>query len=253
MPVWVQNLFGWNWRACLTVCRYRARLGLPWLWLVALWPKAFLIRPIMVRLVLRWLDSPWAFELMPGLNKLGRNPTNDFRIADPSVSSFHAELVVEEELIRVRDLGSTNGTFIDERRVEEWVLKPSDILRLGNVRMQLEEVVVTPASALTHSPAPAEAAGNPREGSSPSAPDARRVSPVCAYHPELQASFRCQNCGGAFCINCIKVVGHDRSGATTVCPLCHGQCDELFVSAPKEKSPSLLNRLTQTLKIPFMR
>src|SRR4029077_1381663 len=68
----------------------------------------------MVRVVLRWIDSPWAFELAPGLNKLGRNPTNDFRVSDPSVSSFHAELMVEDELIRVRDLGSTNGTFIDD-------------------------------------------------------------------------------------------------------------------------------------------
>ena len=55
----------------------------------------------MVRVVLRWIDSPWAFELSPGLNKLGRNPTNDFRVSDPSVSSFHAELMVEGELKRI--------------------------------------------------------------------------------------------------------------------------------------------------------
>src|SRR6187399_1031186 len=100
----------------------------------------------MVRVVLRWLDSPWAFELSPGLNKLGRNPTNDFRVSDPSISSFHAELMVEGEEIRVRDLSSTNGTFIDDQKIEEGRLRPENILRLGNVRFQLEEVLVTPVA-----------------------------------------------------------------------------------------------------------
>src|SRR3954467_9525871 len=98
----------------------------------------------MVRLVIRWLDSPWAYELKPGLNTLGRNPTNDFRVSDPSVSSFHAELMVQGEEIRVRDLGSTNGTFIDDHKIEEGMLKPENFLRLGNVRFQLEEVSVIP-------------------------------------------------------------------------------------------------------------
>jgi hypothetical protein len=84
---------------------------------------------------------------MPGLNRLGRNPTNDFRVSDPSVSSFHAELTVEGEEIRVRDLASTNGTFIDGARVEDATLGPKQVLRLGNVRFALEEVSVTPGTA----------------------------------------------------------------------------------------------------------
>src|SRR4051812_38341644 len=143
----------------------------------------------MVRLVIRWLDSPWAYELKPGLNKLGRNPTNDFRISDPSVSSFHAELAVEDDSIRVRDLGSTNGTYIDDKKIEEWILKPENILRLGNIRMRLDEVVVTPVAP----PAPQSTPVSAREISLP---------PVCAYHPEKKANFKCENCGGAFCFNC---------------------------------------------------
>ena len=196
----------------------------------------------MVRLVLRLVDSPWAFELRPGLNKVGRNPTNDFRIADPSVSSFHAELTVENGKIKVRDLGSTNGTYIDEERVEEGLIGSSNTLRLGKVRVQIEEVLVSPACPVPEAkPAP------------PLKTTFVEVPPQCAYHPELRASFRCENCGGAFCINCIKVVGRDRYEATTVCPMCNGQCYELPFHPPREKAPSLLNRLTQTLKIPFMR
>src|SRR5205814_8496083 len=96
----------------------------------------------MLRLVLEWVNTPWAFELHPGLNKLGRNPTNDFRVTDPSISSFHAELFIEGDSVRVRDLGSTNGTFIDGERIEEGLLTPEKVLRLGNAEFKLDEVVV---------------------------------------------------------------------------------------------------------------
>src|SRR5262245_51848490 len=122
----------------------------------------------MVRVVLRWLDSPWAFELLPGLNKLGRNPTNDFRVSDPSISSFHAELMVEGEEIKVRDLGSTNGTFIDDQKIQEGDLKPANILRLGNVRFQLEEVQVTP---VPHPSTPEAAVAASVD-----------IAPSCMYH-----------------------------------------------------------------------
>jgi hypothetical protein len=199
----------------------------------------------MVRLVLRWLDSPWAFELMPGLNKLGRNPTNDFRISDPSVSSFHAEVSLENDQIRVRDLGSTNGTFIDDRRIagEEEVLKPEHILRLGNVRLQLDEVAITPLAEVSAVPSAAAAAASEQV----------ELTPVCAYHRELRANYRCESCGGAFCNSCVTVLGQDRSGPTTICPMCHSQCYPLTEPHAKVAKPSLLGRLTQTLKIPFGR
>jgi hypothetical protein len=193
----------------------------------------------MVRLVLRWLDSPWAFELLPGLNRLGRNPTNDFRISDPSVSSFHAEIIVENEIIRVRDLGSTNGTFVDAQKTEESILRPENILRLGNVRLQLDQVPVTPLCQV------------PPAGPAVPAVD---LAPSCAYHPESRATYRCENCAGAFCGLCVTVIGQGKFGATTICPMCKGQCYPLAnKAAPGDQPPSLLRRLTQTLKIPFSR
>jgi pSer/pThr/pTyr-binding forkhead associated (FHA) protein len=191
-----------------------------------------------MRLVLRWLDSPWAFELTPGLNKLGRNPTNDFRISDPSVSSFHAEISVDRDFIRVRDLGSTNGTFIDGQRIDEGTLRHENELRLGTVRLRLEEVLVTPAQQVP-TPQPQIA---PFE-----------LAPTCAYHASVRAAYRCENCGGAFCGDCVTVMGQDRFGPTTICPVCKGQCNPL-TNKPEEKGRStLLERFTKTLKIPFAR
>jgi hypothetical protein len=186
------------------------------------------------------LDSPWAFELLPGLNRLGRNHDNDFRFSEPSVSSFHAEITVDGESITIRDLGSTNGTFVDERRVEEALVGPENVLRLGNVRLQMDRVQVMPQERI-----PAGAA---------SAKPGIEVAAGCTYHPDLRAGFRCENCGGSFCVECVAVVGQGKFGATTVCPVCKGQCYPLPSRAePEVERSNLLSRLTQTLRIPFTR
>jgi pSer/pThr/pTyr-binding forkhead associated (FHA) protein len=97
----------------------------------------------MERLVLSWVGKPLAFDLMPGLNRLGRNPTNDFRVSDASISGFHCELTLApDKNLYVRDLASTNGTYIDGVPVSDSVLKPGQTLRLGTVELQLEKVMV---------------------------------------------------------------------------------------------------------------
>lgn len=97
----------------------------------------------MERLVLSWVNKPFAFELMPGLNRLGRNPTNDCRIADASISSFHCEINLEPgNSVHVRDLASTNGTFIDGVSLLDGELKPGQTLRLGSAEFRLESVTV---------------------------------------------------------------------------------------------------------------
>ena len=102
---------------------------------------------VMNKLVLTGLTHPGAFELEPGFNTLGRNPTNDFRVHDVTVSSFHCEIVVSEDCVLVRDLGSTNGTYIDGQPVQEAQLTSGRILRLGSAELRLESLPVTePAS-----------------------------------------------------------------------------------------------------------
>lgn len=96
----------------------------------------------MDRLVLTWVNKPIALELTPGWNRLGRNPTNDSRVGDASVSSFHCEILVEPEKVTVRDLGSTNGTYIDSVKIEESELKLGQTLRIGSVDFKLEMVTV---------------------------------------------------------------------------------------------------------------
>jgi hypothetical protein len=75
------------------------------------------------------------YELKPGLNSLGRGFNNDFRLDDPSVSAAHAEIIVEAGSVTVKDLRSTNGTFVNRSQIREAFLQPGQVLSLGGVEM----------------------------------------------------------------------------------------------------------------------
>ncbi len=73
-----------------------------------------------------------------GTSRIGRSEESEIVLLDPSVSRAHAlvEVLAGEPI--VRDLGSTNGTFLNGRRVEAERLRDGDELRFGNTRMRFE-------------------------------------------------------------------------------------------------------------------
>ena len=68
-------------------------------------------------------------ELKVDKTTVGRLEDNAFQISEPSVSSHHCELTHRGAELLVKDLNSTNGTFINGEKVAEAVLKPGQILR----------------------------------------------------------------------------------------------------------------------------
>jgi len=85
-------------------------------------------------------------ELKSDKTTIGRLEDNMFPIAEPSVSSHHCEVLLSGSAVVVRDLDSTNGTYISGERITEKVLKLGQILRLGQVEMRLEaDAVGAPA------------------------------------------------------------------------------------------------------------
>jgi pSer/pThr/pTyr-binding forkhead associated (FHA) protein len=64
---------------------------------------------------------------------VGRGETCELRVPLLSVSRRHCQIVVEGDTVTVKDLGSSNGTFVNNKRVTEEVLKPGDRLVLGPV------------------------------------------------------------------------------------------------------------------------
>ncbi|MDD5140675.1 MAG: FHA domain-containing protein [Verrucomicrobiales bacterium] len=98
-----------------------------------------------------------ACELHTDRTTIGRVEDNTFQIADPSVSSHHCEVHLRGSDIFIRDLNSTNGSFIDGNKIEESILKPGQTLRLGQVELKLEvEGAAATATAPGAAPAPAK-------------------------------------------------------------------------------------------------
>src|SRR5215467_8960458 len=77
-------------------------------------------------------------ELKVDTTTIGRVEDNTFQIAEPSVSSHHCEVLLRGPDVVVRDLNSSNGTFINGEKVTETVLKPGQVLRLGQIEMRLD-------------------------------------------------------------------------------------------------------------------
>ena len=77
-------------------------------------------------------------ELKSDKTTIGRVEDNSFQIVEPSVSSHHCEILLRGSEVMVRDLNSTNGTYISGEKISERTLKPGQILRLGQVEMRLE-------------------------------------------------------------------------------------------------------------------
>ena len=119
------------------------------------------------------------FELNVDRTTVGRVEENTFQIGDPSVSSRHAEIIRHGSEILVRDLNSTNGSFINGEKISEAVLQPGQILRLGQVELKLDDG--QPISASTSSaPAPV--------GSSRKTVDATMVIPRGVSLNDLEQS-----------------------------------------------------------------
>ena len=70
-----------------------------------------------------------AHELNVDRTTIGRVEDNTFQITDPSVSSHHCEVLLRGAEVLIRDLNSTNGSFINDVRITESVLKPGQTLR----------------------------------------------------------------------------------------------------------------------------
>ena len=75
------------------------------------------------------------FALGDGRLSIGRKPTNTLAFKDEKLSSEHCEIRFEEGHYVLVDAGSTNGTWIDGRRITEVVLAPFDVFVAGRTRL----------------------------------------------------------------------------------------------------------------------
>jgi adenylate cyclase len=85
-------------------------------------------------------EGDQAFELRPGVPLVvGRALNSDIPVFDPTISRRHAELACDEDGVHVRDLGSSNGTYLNGTKIDAASVAPGDIVTFGKVAFRLKE------------------------------------------------------------------------------------------------------------------
>jgi hypothetical protein len=79
------------------------------------------------------LDGERTLPIQQAIVNLGRRTDNHIILDDARVSRSHAQLRLRYGRYVIYDLGSSAGTFVNGRRVQECVLRPGDVISLGGV------------------------------------------------------------------------------------------------------------------------
>jgi signal transduction histidine kinase len=101
-------------------------------------------------IVIKGTDEGRQFALSGDLLPIGRDSSSRIRLTDTEASRRHAELVRTPDGFRVRDVGSANGTFVNNQSVRDALLQPGDHVQIGQTVLvyTLDRGEMAPASDL---------------------------------------------------------------------------------------------------------
>jgi pSer/pThr/pTyr-binding forkhead associated (FHA) protein len=111
-----------------------------------------------VLVMLRGDGERRSFSIVRDVTVIGRREDCDFRIPLGDISRKHCRLVKQNGVLMIQDLGSSNGTFINNKRIQEAELSPGDSLQLGGVSFVVQIDGVPGDDELVQQSADAEAA-----------------------------------------------------------------------------------------------
>ena len=76
---------------------------------------------------------------------VGADPRCEIEVGEDSVSAVHCKVIRDKNQLQIRDMGSTNGTYVNLQKIKSASLKPTDIVTLGpNVLLRLPESLLPP-------------------------------------------------------------------------------------------------------------
>ena len=109
-------------------------------------------------LVVRGRSASEALKLADGVTTVGRQDECQIRIKSSQVSRRHCELFEKKGMLLVKDLGSSNGTFVNGKKIQgQQVLEPGDELMIGQVTLRVAKVGETPPETTTPTSGPSAA------------------------------------------------------------------------------------------------
>src|SRR5262247_1864262 len=83
-------------------------------------------------------ETPFTFRILPGnIKTVGRATRADFIVDAALVSRIHCRLTAGNDTVEVLDLKSTNGTFVNDKRVQKAKLAAGDRLRVGRIELKV--------------------------------------------------------------------------------------------------------------------
>jgi hypothetical protein len=190
------------------------------------------------------------FLLKPGPNSLGRAADNDFSIDHHSISGAHCQILVGDDVVSIRDLGSTNGTFVDLVPIQGARLQSGQTLRLGDVELLFDADTIADPPPTTFSATLIE----------PEPPPITPVAPIssgppkCNSHSRYVAKFQCHGCGGFFCDLCVatkRIAGIQQKH----CRACNLECQPvnplLLIERTPDDDKTFFQLLPKAFKFPF--
>jgi hypothetical protein len=177
-------------------------------------------------------------ELRMGVNRIGRSPENDFTIDHPTVSAYHCEIILEVGGIRLKDCGSTNGTYLNGKKVGECELVAGEKIALGEVQMTMESAEIKVSI--------------PQFNREVAAPPVvlQGGGIVCPRHSREQVSHQCTHCRELMCDSCVTQLRREGGRLLKLCPLCSHPV--LRIGTAPKKRQGFLGLLKQTVKVPFL-
>jgi CheY-like chemotaxis protein len=129
-------------------------------------------------------------DLGEGWTTIGRADGNTFQVVEPSISGRHCEVRLQGGELLVRDLISTNGTFVGGRKISEAAVKQGETLRLGDVELRFEvSAEGAPGTAFTSRMLVTQSAIPPKPASA-AAPSAETTRAAAATAPEPEKLFQ---------------------------------------------------------------
>ncbi len=127
------------------------------------------------RIVIKEATREQTVELLSSATTLGREPGCDIQLLDLKLSRRHARLDVTPEGVKLSDLGSRNGTFLNGRQITEAWLTHGDNFQIGHVKITFLEAKIEEEST-TEVPPP----GRPRDTRTVTSSNPPPVEPTVA-------------------------------------------------------------------------